>query len=558
MLTSNRRIFGFCLIALLAACSGTRQATGISDPDTPFFWEAANIYFLLTDRFCNADSTNDLHFQRKAKTGVVRGFMGGDIRGITTRLKEGYFDHLGVNAIWFTPVFEQNHGATDEGSGVTFGYHGYWIKDWTRLDPNFGTEAELLALVREAHRRGIRILLDVVINHTGPVTGSDPAWPEAWVRTTPSCNYRTKASTISCTLVDNLPDIRTESDQSVSLPSGLATKWKAEGRFEEETASLDAFFARTGFPRAPRYHIIKWLTDMVRRYGVDGFRCDTAKHIEEAVWRDLYNEATHAFAEWKSAHPKEVLDDQPFYMTGEVYGYNIASGLHYDFGDQQVNYFDYGFTSLINFGMKGDARESYEKLFSRYSALLQGPLRGKSVLHYLSSHDDGSPFDPLRNHPLEAGLKLLLCPGASQIYYGDETSRLLSVPGAEGDANLRSFMNWDELASNTLRNGFHIQEVLTHWQKLGRFRRDHPAVGAGIHTQLSSKPYLFKRTFTKGPYSDAILAGIDLEKGPKTIPVRGVFPDGARVRDYYSDVTARVVDGKVTIDSDFGIVLLGE
>ena len=84
-----------------------------------------------------------------------------------------------------TPIVEQIHVGTDEGTGYTYGFHGYWISDWTAIDPNFGTKDDLKNLVETAHNNGIRILLDAVINHTGPVTDIDPVWPSEWVRTQP-------------------------------------------------------------------------------------------------------------------------------------------------------------------------------------------------------------------------------------------------------------------------------------------------------------------------------------------------------------------------------------
>jgi alpha-amylase len=550
--------FLFLLLAFLfSGCFGSKKMGATDGNQAPFVWENANIYFLLTDRFHNGDQNNDLSFDRNQRAAKLRGFMGGDMRGITQKIEEGYFDKLGITAIWFTPVVEQIHGPTDEGTGLTYGYHGYWAKDWTALDPNFGTEADLAKLVETAHLHGIRILLDVVVNHTGPVTEQDPVWPAGWVRTEPQCRYDNYENTTACTLVKNLPDIKTESTAAVEVPSFLKVKWQREGRLDEEMAGLDAFFKRTGYPRTPRYFIIKWLTDYIRKFGVDGFRVDTAKHTEESVWADLRKEADVAFQDWKKANPKKVMDDNPFYMTGEVYGYGISGGRMYDFGDRKVDYFANGMTSLINFEFKGDAANSFEAIFSKYSNLLHGPLAGKSVLNYLSSHDDGGPYDRERLKPLEAGTKLLLCPGASQVYYGDETSRPLEVNGAEGDANLRSFMNWDEVVRNSERNGFKVNDVLAHWQKLGQFRKAHPAVGAGVHEQLASRPYLFKRTYQSGSYSDVVLVGLDMEKGRKDIPVRGVFEDGMTVKDYYSGQTLTVAGGRVTVDSEFGIVLLG-
>ena len=342
--------------------------------EVPFVWEGANIYFLLTDRFNNGNKENDLNFDRTDTTGVLRGFMGGDIQGITDKINDGYFTDLGVNAIWFTPVVEQIHGSTDEGTGPSYGYHGYWAKDWTALDPNFGSKKDLEKMVRAAHGKGIRVLMDVVINHTGPVTDKDPVWPSDWVRTEPTCEYTNYENTTSCTLVDNLPDIYTESDEVVELPDPLLAKWKAEGRLSSELDELQLFFDRTGYPRAPRFYIIKWLTDYVNDLGIDGFRVDTVKHADEKAWAELYTEAAKSFESWKKKHPNEVLDDLPFFMVGEVYNYGISSGRVFDFGDKKVDYFDHGFQSLINFDLKTDAKNSYETTFKKYNSLLRNKL----------------------------------------------------------------------------------------------------------------------------------------------------------------------------------------
>ena len=165
--------------------------------ETPFVWEGANLYFLLTDRFNNGDTSNDVNFDRIKETGKLRGFEGGDLKGITQKIKEGYFTDLGINAIWMTPIVEQIHGGTDEGTGITYGFHGYWTKDWTKIDPNFGTKEDLHELVKEAHAKGIRIVLDAVINHTGPVTEKDTVWPDDWVRTEPQCTYDNYENTIT-------------------------------------------------------------------------------------------------------------------------------------------------------------------------------------------------------------------------------------------------------------------------------------------------------------------------------------------------------------------------
>lgn len=541
------------LTITLAMSCNQEQKQEPPKPETPFVWEGANLYFLLTDRFNNGDTSNDVNFDRTKETGKLRGFEGGDIKGITQKIKEGYFTDLGINAIWMTPIVEQIHGGTDEGTGVTYGFHGYWAKDWTKIDPNFGTEEDLKELVKEAHAKGIRVVLDAVINHTGPVTEKDPVWPEEWVRTDKQCTYDSYDNTISCTLVANLPDIRTESNENVALPPQLVEKWKAEGRYDQEVKELDAFFERTGHPRAPRFYIMKWLTDYITDFGIDGYRVDTVKHTEEYVWQEFKKECDYAFETYKKNNPDKVLDDNNFYLVGEVYNYGISGGQYYDYGDRKVNYFNPpSFQSLINFEFKWNSKQmGYEAMFRKYNDSLKGPLKGFGTLNYLSSHDDGSPFDAKREKPYETANRLLLSPGTSQVYYGDESARSLVVEGTQGDATLRSFMNWEAVNSDPK-----TKAVLTHWQKLGQFRTNHPAVGAGKHQMITQEPYLFYRSYQQGDFKDLVIVGLDLPKGEKVIDVSKVFEEGDKLQDAYSGVKATVENGKIIINSNANIILI--
>lgn len=552
----TRILFFIILIgATFFSCQPTKEA--LPAQDMPFTWDNATIYFMLTDRFNNKDLSNDFIQPEDAPSAPYRGFMGGDIAGITQKINDGYFNDLGVNAIWMTPIVEQIQGSVDEGTGISYAYHGYWTRDWTALDSRFGTGKDLKDMINAAHANGIRILIDAVANHTGPVTPLDSQWPDSWVKTSPQCSYQDFETTVNCTLVKNLPDVRTESDQEVELPLFLVEKWKAEGRYDQEVAELDAWFTETGYPRTPVYYILKWLVDFVKDYGIDGFRVDTVKHTEGYLWKDLYESAAKAFEEWKRDNPEAKLDDVPFYMVGEVYGYYAINGRDYNYGDTIVDFFDEGFTSMINFGFKDAAKSSYDSIFSRYDTALQGPLAGKTVVHYISSHDDGSPFDRMREKPIEAGTKLLLCPGGVQIYYGDESARSLNVE-ATGDASLRSFMNWDEMDTNADVNGNKVKDILAHWQKLGQFRNAHPAVGAGKHQKISDAPYTFSRTWTEGDITDKVVVALDAGSGKKTISVGDVFPDGSTLKDHYSGVKSKVVDGQVEVDSEYGVVLISQ
>lgn len=543
-------LFSIALGSLfLTSCSKTtlQSTQQTTKSDQPFVWNAANVYFLLTDRFNNGDKNNDVNYGRTAETAKLRGFEGGDIRGIIQKIDEGYFTDLGVNAIWMTPIVEQIHGYVDEGQGPTYGFHGYWTKDWATLDKNFGTEADLKELVDKAHAKGIRIMLDAVINHTGPVTELDEVYPADWVRVSPQCTYDNYVNTTACTLVKNLPDILTENEEDVALPPQLLEKWQREGRLKQEIEELNTFFAKYKLPKAPKYYIMKWLSDYIRDYGIDAYRVDTVKHTEEDVWKVFAVICKDALNEYKAKNPNQVLDNNEFFLLGEVYNYTINEGQNFSFPDKKVNYFEHGFDALINFDLRSSQNETYQKLFNRYDDIIHNEMKGKTVMNYISSHDDGSPYDKERKDAWDAGTKLLLTPGMAQIYYGDETARPLVIPGADGDANLRSFMNWEDIQPNS-----ETLSLLNHYQKLGQFRNNHPAVGAGKQTVLKAEPYILHRKYN----SDEVIIALDYFREEKVIDVAGLWPNGTKVRDAYSGTSAVVKDGRIVLTTNSDVVLL--
>jgi alpha-amylase len=172
-------------------------------------------------------------------------------------------------------------------------------------------------------------------------------------------------------------------------------------------------------------------------------------------------------------------------------------------------------------------------------------------MNYISSHDDGSPFDKKREKAIEAGTKLLLTPGISQVYYGDETARSLDISGTDGDATLRSFMNWEDIKTNPK-----TKEVLNHFQKLGQFRKNHPSVGAGKHTLIASLPYTFSRVYSASDYEDKVIIALNIPKGEKEIAVGSVFKNEDIVIDTYSNTKATVQNGKATFNTPFTILLI--
>jgi alpha-amylase len=143
---------------------------------------------------------------------------------------------------------------------------------------------------------------------------------------------------------------------------------------------------------------------------------------------------------------------------------------------------------------------------------------------------------------------LLLTPGTSQVYYGDESARNLTIDGTVGDATLRSFMNWTDM-----KNHKNTVKILNHWQKLGQFRANHMAVGAGKHQLISNNNgFVFSRVRN----NDKVIVGINLPKGNKKLKVSSIFKEGDKLIDFYSNQTIFVKNGEVNVNSKFDIVLL--
>lgn len=512
------------------------------------------VYFLITDRFNNGNPDNDHSYGRKGDGKQEIGtFHGGDLRGITDKLKEGYFRQLGVNALWITAPYEQIHGWVVGGKNEFqhYAYHGYFALDFTVLDKNMGTAAELREMIDTAHAQGIRILFDVVMNHPGygdlwtlnelKINVANPDWDSiSLMNYHKSIDYRSDEwakwwgpDWIRAGLgggyfngipgddlrqqVSYLPDFMTESLRIVKAPPLF--KNKPDTR------------VRTIPNYTVRQYLAKWLTDWVREYGVDGFRCDTAKHVDLESWALLKQEGVKALKQWKAKNPHKKIDDADFWMVGEVFPHGVVRDSYFSEGQ---------FDSLLNFDFQGVASDTAgldEVYASMSSSLAAGNF---DVLSYISSHDTRL-FD--RKNLFNGGSALLLAPGGVQIFYGDETGRPTG-PFVRGDRQqaTRSFMNWQSMDAATLR----------HWTLLTQFRLRHPSIARGLHRRLSSLPYVFSRSWG----GDRVVAAMGVT-APAAIPVGALFAEGSAVRDAYSGTTLRVENGKVKVaGTPTGIVLL--
>ena len=518
------------------------------------FAENPLVYFLITDRFySSAAPVKEGRIQQSEGIGT---FHGGNFSGISKKLREGWFSDLGINAIWISAPYEQIHGWIPGNSGFHYAaYHGYWPLDYTCVETNFGDRNSFAEFVALAHAQGIGVILDIVMSHVGypdittlsrflPTTirgNPDDAdaenyqdffvfdspemldwWGPDWV-----CadipGYEPGGDTDLTRIMFGLPRLLTEREKFVALPAFLRTK--------TDTRAIDlAATTVAGY-------LIDWLCQWVREFGVDGFRCDSARHVGLETWGALKSNAEASYGEWRQDAAVRTTGHDGFWMLGEVFGHGL----------ERSAYFDHGFDSVINFDFQHELKQiaqstdlnsaygrqlawmRLDKLYARYARELSD--RNYDVVSYISSHDTELFPRPLLHFGATA---LMLLPGGVQIFYGDETARPPSMEDSGDPAQAtRSDMNWNNVDSS----------LLDHWKKLGTFRRRHPALARGKHYRISGEPYVFARTDARS--GDSAIVGIGT--GAVRLQVSEYFGNTGTVRDFYTGKTYDIVDGTLEI-----------
>ena len=293
------------------------------------------LYFVMPDRFANGDPTND----NGGLTGgpLVTGldpthkgfYHGGDLKGLTQKLD--YIRRLGTTAIWFTPMFK-NRPVQGLGSEfVSAGYHGYWITDFTQVDPHLGTNDELRTFIDEAHKRGMKVIFDIITNHTADVIAfeenqydyrnkSDYPYRDANGNVFDDRDY---AGTDSFPPLDPevsfpyTPVFPTPEDATVKVPAWLndPTMYHNRGNttFSGESNEYGDFFGLDDlFTERPE--VVEGMTEIFKywidEFGIDGFRIDTAKHVNIEFWQEFLPDTQENAA--NAGRPD-------FYMFGEVF-----------------------------------------------------------------------------------------------------------------------------------------------------------------------------------------------------------------------------------------------
>lgn len=584
-------ILGITLFALsvsFSSCNKNTEKASISTSTSPSFsWDNATVYFVYIDRFLNGSKDNDHNYNRKSDYGSVSKnvatFHGGDILGLTQKLKEGYFTSLGINVIWVTGVYEQIHGwvgGGDKNDFPHYAYHGYYPMDFTAMDKNFGTIEEFRTFVDLAHGKGIRVMMDAGINHPGYLTLLDAIqynfggvglsekeasehiegisnnsdahykvyayleqfqfdkpevwknwWGKQWIRSQEEVDKDVLTESIF-----GLPDFRTESKTPVALPLLLQNKWRKEGGDFDTWVNPSAKKYRKDLNIAQSDYVIKWLASWVEEFGIDGFRCDVLENVDTFRWEQLNKECNQALATWRKNHPNQSASkwNDCFWMTGDIWD----AGIEY-----YPEYAKSGFSSIVNFTFPKDGNlEHIGKVWQKYADSLNTKDNDWTTLSFLNNT---YKRDTKSDNMINCGTTLLLSPGAIQIFYGDEVGRnAIQNQASDPTHGYRSDYIWGQ-----------NPEVLAHWQKLGKFREGHLSVGAGTQRLIAENTFL--RIYKQGNFTDKVIIKI-AKKGEHTVTVKDIFPDDTQLRNAYSGESAIVKNGQVKFQSESGIMLIEE
>ena len=476
----------------------------VKENKNDFDWDESVVYFMVTDRFFDGNESNNTASGADTYGDNPGLYHGGDFAGVTAKLD--YLQDLGVNTIWITPIVENVKGVavTDEGKEdvpYNAAYHGYWASDFTKLNPTLGTTEEFETMISEAHNRGMRIMVDIVVNHAG---------------------YGTES-----TFADMLRDKSVSEGDIKSWQSGLPD-------FATEKADV-------------RAKLVEWQTSWMKDYGVDYFRVDTVKHVDSTTWAALKNSTTEV--------------NPSFKMIGEYFGAGYASNgsslgtgqmdadLDFDFNDQATSFVSGNISSVEKF------------LSARNSALNNTYMTGQ----FLSSHDEdgfkaalmnGKKYteDEATSAALVAATLQLTAKGIPVIYYGEEV-------GLSGLNNYPYQTNrYDMDFSLATEDNVTYQ----HYKNLLSIRNAYTDVFArGSRKVVASSDEEGYDVVSRSYGGTTLYVGMNIKDTAKEVKVPVSLAAGTEVKDLYSGATYTVGSDKtvtVTIPAakDGGTVILTE
>lgn len=459
-------------------------ALGLSAPTVPARAEPTEvtargpadevIYFVLPDRFANADPRNDRGGLRgeRLRTGFdptdAGYYHGGDLAGLTARLD--YIQGLGATAVWLSPVY-RNKTVQGPPGQESAGYHGYWITDFTDIDPHVGTRAQFRAFVDAAHARKMRVYMDIITNHTADViqyrgcpaqacpyrSRADYPYQRRGGPNGPAINPGFAGDAAARQTAENFARLTDPSfaydifappaERSVKRPAWLNdpiyyhnrgySTFRGESSQLGDFAGLDDLF--TEHPRVVQ-GFIELYGSWIDEYGIDGFRIDTAKHVNPEFWQAF------APAMMERARARGIPH---FHIFGEVYDPDPGHLARFTHVDRFPSVLDFAFQSAAFDSIaRSGPTERLATLFESDALYEGGPASARALPTFLSNHDMGRfAHFVLRENPgvsdeellnrTQLGYALMMfARGAPVIYYGDEQG----FTGDGGDRDAREDM----------------------------------------------------------------------------------------------------------------------
>jgi neopullulanase len=508
--------------------------------DRDFDFRDGLLYFAFTDRFRDGDQSNN-----SLVPGVdfIANFQGGDFKGIADAIAEGYFDSLGVRTIWVSPPnANPTHGESGTGGHLYTGYHAYWPTSSRTTDPHFGDLTALKTLVATAHRHGIRVIVDTVLNH---VHSDHPYWVmhqnDGWFNPLnlngKSCQCESGGN--GCGDWDS-----TQTSGNHSLVPRL-TCWFEPYMPDLDYENFDALTAMID-------DALFW----VREVDVDGFRVDAVKHFLPLATTRLRVKLRDQFEFTGPLHylVGETFDEGGYGLINSFIGPNLLNG-QFDFPLYAAinNALATGSSTMMDLASAAATSDSstpneiMSPFFgnhdvSRFLSTASGQLTNDPQGQAWTTPPPPPMMDPQTNAYYKLRLALTFvatAPGVPLIYYGDEYGQ----PGA-GDPDNRRFMKWAGYSQ-------YESDTLALTQKLGAARKELDALkyGARVKLTATTDQYVYARVFS-GQAAVVVLNRDLANSATLTVLVPGgvSWPDGTVLKDRLGGGPITVAGGNIVIN----------
>ncbi|MEU1176351.1 pullulanase-type alpha-1,6-glucosidase [Streptomyces sp. NPDC005820] len=536
-----RRVAAVAVVALAAALVQPLAAHADSPPPPPSDAKLAaeparhddtreQFYFVMPDRFANGDTANDKGGLTGSRltTGydpTDKGFyQGGDLKGLTRRLD--YIKGLGTTAIWMAPIFK-NRPVQGTGSNASAGYHGYWITDFTQVDPHFGTNKDLETLIAKAHAKGMKVFFDVITNHTADVVDyeeksygylSKGAFPYLTKDGEPfdDADYAAAGKKFPAVDADSFP--RTPKVTSNSkVPSWLNDPTMYHNRGDSTYAGESTTYGDfSGLDDlwTERPEVVSGMEKIYRRwvrdFDIDGFRIDTVKHVDMEFWTQ-WATALDAYA------AKQGRKD--FFMFGEVYSADTSITSPYVTQGRLDATLDFPFQEAARqYASQGGSAQKLAGVFADDYRYTTDKANAYEQVTFLGNHDMGRiGYFLNQDNPKATDAELLekdrlanelmfLSRGNPVVYYGDEQG----FTGSGGDKDARQtmfaskvadYLDDDEIGTDRTHASDAYDTSAPLYRRiaaLAKLRKANPALTDGVQTERYAAEgagvYAFSRT----------------------------------------------------------------